>query len=222
MKYVKQFLEYFRAFPTFTANDARLFLQKGGANSDYYMIFMHNLIKSGRAFSIKKGYYTLYDDLTIASFAFSPFYFGLETALTYHNLWDYMTPISIITTKTVRSGQREIIGRNVDVRRIQKSKFFGYSMVQYKDGFYMPMADIEKTLIDSVYFHTIFSKEVYANMSRKIDKKKLDMYLRSYDKEFRVRAHGRLQDVSDDVLYAIATERIIKDVKNRKKVHGLS
>lgn len=205
MKYVKPFLEYFRGFPAFTANDARLFLRKNGASSGYYMIFIHNLIRSSRAFGVKKGYYTLYDDPTIASFAFSPFYFGLETALTYHNLWDYMTPISIITTKTVRSGQREILGRNVDVRRIQKDKFFGYSMVHYKDGFYMPIADIEKTFIDSVYFHTIFGKEVYANMSRKIDKKKLDMYLRNYDEKFGTMARARLRNARDDVICAVAT-----------------
>ncbi len=42
------------------------------------------------------------------------------------------------------------------------------------------MADVEKTLIDSVYFHARFSKPVYAAMVKKIDRKKLNNYLKRY------------------------------------------
>ena len=43
------------------------------------------------------------------------------------------------------------------------------------------MADIEKTLIDSVYFHSRFNKGVYAAMAKKIDRKKLTRYLKLYN-----------------------------------------
>ncbi len=180
MKYVKAFLKYFQAFPTFTAKDVRLFLGKNGADGNYYKIFMHNMIKNGDVLSISRGHYTLHDDPVVAGFIFSPFYYGMEMTLTHYKLWNYMTPISIVTTNRIRKGGIVLLGRNVNVRRIQKDKFFGYSMVYYKDNLYIPMADIEKTLIDSVYFRSRFGKEVYAEMVKKIDKKRLARYLGHY------------------------------------------
>lgn len=181
MKYTKQFLQYFGKFPAFTVKDVKLFLRKNKADKNYYKIFMHNMIKSKRAFTVRRGYYTLYDDPMIAGFAFSPFYYGMETSLTYYKLWDYMTPISIITTHRIRKSSIELLGRNANIRKIQRDKFFGYSMVQYKD-MYIPMADVEKTLIDSVYLHSRFSKQVYVAMAKKISKKKLDSYLKHYSR----------------------------------------
>ena len=181
MKYIKQFLKYFDAFPTFTSRDVRLFLQKNGAGSDYHKIFMHNMIKNGKVFLIKRGRYTLHDDPMVAGFIFSPFYYGMATALTHYKLWDYVTPISIITTMRVRKSSIELLGRNATVRRVHKDKFFGYTMVQYTDNLYIPMADIEKTLIDSVYLRARFSNEVYTNIKKNIDRKKLAKYLKHYN-----------------------------------------
>ncbi len=150
MKYVKAFLGYFQAFPTFTTRDIKLFLRKNGAGSGYYKTFAHNMVKSGKALSVGRGRYTLHDDPMVAGFVFSPFYYGMETALTHYKLWNYATPISIVTTNRIRKSGVVLLGRNVSVRSIQKDKFFGYSMVRYTDDLYIPMADMEKTLIDSV------------------------------------------------------------------------
>ncbi len=177
MKYVDRFLEYFKGFPIFTSGDVRLFLDRSGAGKGYYKVFMHNLVGSWRAFQIKRGYYTLHDDPMAAGFAFAPFYYGMETALTHYDLWDYVTPISIITARSVRSGTRSVFGRNVTVRRIPKEMLFGYSLVKYEDLFYIPMADMEKTLIDSVYFRSPFGGEVYGRMLDRVDMGKLRKYL---------------------------------------------
>jgi predicted transcriptional regulator of viral defense system len=190
VKYVEKFLEYFAGFPAFTSNDVKLFLDKNGAGEGYYRIFMHNLVASGRAFQIKKGHYTLHDDLMAAGFAFSPFYYGMETALTHYDLWDYMTPVSIITAKHVRSGMRTVFGRNVSVRRISEKMLFGYSMVKYEDLFYVPMADIEKTLIDSVYFRAAFNEDVYKRIFEKADLKKVDKYLAACPEEVKSRVRA--------------------------------
>lgn len=187
MKYMNGFLAYFKGFPIFSANDVKLFFHKNGANGDYYKIFMHNLINKNRIFRIKKGCYTAHNDLMVAGFAFSPFYYGLETALTYHKLWDYVTPITIITTKKVRNGIREILGRNVSVRRISKKMLFGYDTVNYEDKFYVPIADMEKTLIDSVYFNASFNEEVYRSLISKVNKKKLNGYLKNYSEIINIR-----------------------------------
>ena len=49
----------------------------------------------------------------------------------------------------------------------------------------MPIADIEKTVIDSIYFHARFSKDVYAKIVGRVDHKKLNHYLKSYSKIIR-------------------------------------
>lgn len=214
MKYVKSFLEYFSGFPLFTANDAKLFLRKNGAGEDYHKVFMHNLIGSGRAFRIKKGYYTLHDDLMAAGFAFSPFYYGLETALTHHGLWDYVTPICIITTGKAKSGVRSVLGRNVSVRRISKKMFFGYSMVSYGNLFYIPMADIEKTLIDSVYFRALFNREVYERMVGKIDVGKLGRYLERCPRIVRSRVEALVKEYKKSAVRA--AKKDIMTIRERK------
>lgn len=192
MKYAKQFLKYFEKFPAFTVKDVKLFLEKNGADKNYYKIFLHNMIKSKRVFTIRRGHYTFYDDPMIAGFAFSPFYYGMETSLTHYKLWDYLTPISIITTNRIRKSDIELFGRNASVRKVQKDKFFGYSMVQYGD-MYIPMADVEKTLIDSVYFHARFSKQVYIAMARKINRRKLDNYLEHYTEIIKSQVNGLIR-----------------------------
>lgn len=194
MKYVQNFLAYFEKFPIFTTNDVKLFLRKSGGGRDYYKVFMHNLISSERVFQVKRGYYTLHNDPMTAGFAFSPFYYGLETALTYHGLWDYVTPISIITTKKATPGVRSIMERNVSVRRISRKMFFGYSMVKYENLFYIPMADVEKTLIDSFYFHTVFNKEVYAMLLKRMDTKKLRAYLKLCPKVTRSSVESKVRE----------------------------
>jgi len=185
MTYVKIFLKYFEEFPVFTVNDVKLFLKKNGAGKEYYKLFIHNMVKGGKIFVIKRGCYTIHDDPMIAGFAFSPLYYGLETSLTYYKLWDYITPITIITTNRVRKSNIELLGRNASLRSISKDKFFGYASVDYKEGIYLPIADIEKTVIDSIYFHARFSKGIYAKIVGRIDHKKLDYYLKSYNKIIR-------------------------------------
>ena len=193
MKYTSDFLKYFDKFPAFTVKDVKLFLLRKGANRDYYKVFMHNMIRSGKAMSIERGRYTLHDNPMVAGFAFSPFYYGMETSLTYYKLWDYVTPISIITTNRVRKSGMLLLGRNVSVRRIQRSKFFGYLMVEYEKGLYVPMADIEKTMIDSVYFHARFSKDVYSAIAKRIDRKSLNSYLERYSSIIRKQIDGLLK-----------------------------
>ncbi len=194
MKYIKQFLKYFEAFPAFTSKDVKLFLRKNGANEGYYKIFMHDMVKSGRAFGIRKGSYTLHDDPMFAGFIFSPFYYGLETALTYHKLWEYVTPITIITTRRVDDVKIKLLERNASVRRIQRKNFFGYSMVKYGNDLYVPIADVEKTFIDSVYFHDYFNKVVCSKIAKKVNIKRLHEYLKSYSDIVKKQVNDRLKN----------------------------
>jgi len=54
--------------------------------------------------------------------------------------------------------------------------FFGFDFVSYS-GMFVPVSDIEKTLIDLVYFREPLSKEVLKELNKRIDQKKLKKYL---------------------------------------------
>ena len=58
------------------------------------------------------------------------------------------------------------------------------------------MGDIEKTFIDSVYFHSRFNKEVYAAMAKKIDRKKLVRYLKRYNSIVKKQVSDLLKTVA--------------------------
>jgi len=158
----------------------------GNQKSEYAKHLIRNLIRKGRIKKITKGYYTVYDEVSLAVFCFKPAYLGLQDALSFHNIWEQETIPVIITTKKVRQGIRKIFGVNVLLRRIGKKYFFGFDY--YKEGdFYFPYSDIEKTLIDMVYFRQKLSKELLDNFSKMINKKKLKMYAKKYPQRTRFR-----------------------------------
>lgn len=73
---------------------------------------------------------------------------------------------------------------NVILRRIKPSYFFGAEMLRYGDLF-VPVSNLEKTLIDFIYFREPLEREVLSALKRKIDRKKLENYLKIYPKRFR-------------------------------------
>ena len=83
----------------------------------------------------------------MSGFGFSPFYYGLEDALSLRNVWEQETNPVIITPRTVRVGIRKFEGRHFVVRRIDRSMFFGYTFVDYGlNGF----RNLSLNLLDSL------------------------------------------------------------------------
>ena len=76
----------------------------------------------------------------------------------------------------MRTGVRQFESRNYIVRHIKRAMFFGYSLLLY-DQFYIPVSDIEKTLIDLVYFGIRVPDEVISIMIRKLDRQIFNTYL---------------------------------------------
>lgn len=183
-KYKSEIMEFFGKTPVVTSRDVRLIVNKVKIKRGYVHLLIHNLIKGGRIKKITKGFYTAHDDSTVAVFSFKPAYIGLQDALSLRGLWEQETNVVIITTRKVRPGVREIMDSNVILRRIKPSYFFGADMLRYGDLF-VPVSDLEKTLIDFIYFREHLEKEVLSDLKRKIDRKKLEKYLKVYPKKFR-------------------------------------
>lgn len=175
MKYEKEFRSYFSKVQAFTFKDATRFLKKLGASDYYIKLFIHLQKERHGLLRIGKGHYTYIDDDAVIGFAFGPFYYGMEHALTIHKLWTQMTNPVIVTTRKIRPGTRSVMGHNVIVRRISKQMFFGITYVKY-GRIFVPVSDIEKTLIDFVYFKISISDDEMERILRCVDLKKLRNY----------------------------------------------
>ena len=183
-KYVKEVLEFLGKTPVASMKDIRLIINRHKDKKSYSSLFIHNLTKSNRINRVTRGFYTIRSDPVVSVFCFKPAYIGLQDALSFHNLWEQETNVVLITSKRVRSGLRKILGSNVILRRIDPKYFFGYDLKEYND-IYIPVSDMEKTLIDFVHFKDPLDKEVLKNISKKIDKGKINSYLKLYPKRIR-------------------------------------
>ncbi|MEW5996402.1 MAG: hypothetical protein AB1657_02285 [Candidatus Micrarchaeota archaeon] len=191
MKYMEDFRRHFREAPAFTARDARVFLSGKGISGDYLRTLLRNLVKKGELKRISKGAYTFREEAAVAGFAFQPFYYGLEEALTLRKLWEQETNPVIITPRRVRSGVRSFLGTNIVVRRISRGMFFGFSMVRHY-GMWLPVSDVEKTLIDFFHFRQHLPKEALAEMKKQIRKDVLEEYLKRCPKRLALKVRNAL------------------------------
>ena len=176
MKFMKQLTENFSKKPAFLIDEVKLFLDRRNASEGYYKLLIHNLLKSNRIYKITRGAYTFHDEVQYSGFAFHPFYYGLEDALTLRGLWEQETNPVVITPRKVRNGVRQFDSRNYVVRNIKRNMFFDYSLLQYGQ-FYIPVSDIEKTLIDLVYFGIRVPDETLVNVIKKLNRDIFNTYL---------------------------------------------
>ena len=153
--------------------------------SNYAKLIVYNLLKSGEIKKIAKGCYTKHNDDSLMVLCF-PAYLGLQSALSFYDLWEQETIPIIITPKKVRVGIRTILGGNVLVRNIKKEFMFGIDYLN-AGGFYLPYSDLEKTFIDMVFFKQKIDENVLKKFREEIDEKKLKKYLKVYNKRLRDR-----------------------------------
>ena len=181
IKYLKEFKEHFKDRVSFSIKEVEIFLGQYGASKSYARLMLHNLEKNGEIKRLKRGYYSFGENLDTVGFLFEPFYYGLQDALSLHGLWEQETNPVIITTRKVRTGLRNVLGRNVLVRRVKRSMFFGYEPKRVGNLF-LPVSDIEKTLIDFVYFKLNLPGDILKKMIKRIDGKKMNEYLKNTNK----------------------------------------
>jgi len=184
MKYAKEFRDKFAKRRSFNARDVALYFRQKGLSAQYRRVLLHNLVKKGGLKRIKRGVYTFSNDISCVGFAYSPFYYGLQDALSMHNLWEQEANPIVITPQKARQGMRSFLGNNYLVRRISRRMFFGFSHVRH-GGQFVPVSDVEKTLIDFFYFREPLSKDALAEIKGKLDKKVLEKYLKKCPKRLR-------------------------------------
>ncbi len=175
MKYEASFIEFFSKQAMFTTNDARRFLIWLSAGESYIRLMLHNLVKSGRLYRIGKGAYTFHRNEAAIGFRFRPFYYGLQYALTIRKIWTQQSVPVIITASKANPGVREIMGTRIIVHRMNEGTFFGFEYVSY-GGLFVPVSDVEKTLLDFDYYHISLDRETLAALKKKANKTKVLEY----------------------------------------------
>jgi predicted transcriptional regulator of viral defense system len=165
--------------PAFRARDIELIV----GDKAYALLLLHNLVRRGEIHRVTKGWYSRLDDPVVSVFAFKPSYLGLHEALSLHGLWEQETNVVLITPRPLRRGARSVMGNTVLVRRIERNRFFGFEYLNY-DGFVVPVSDVEKTLIDMVYFRENPDEDVLAEVRKRSDLGKLNSYLAAYPSRF--------------------------------------
>ncbi|HLD89097.1 MAG TPA: hypothetical protein VI894_02725 [Candidatus Nanoarchaeia archaeon] len=183
-KHMKKIEELFKKSPVVSYSSIERIIRNKKKKSQYGKQLIRNLILKGRINRLAKGFYTSSNDSSLSVFCFKPAYLGLQDALSFHNLWEQETIPVILTTRKIRQGIRKVMEGNVLIRRIEKKYFFGFDYVQ-QGNCYPPYSDLEKTLIDMVYFREKINPEALRHFTKKINQKKLSGYLKKYPKRIR-------------------------------------
>lgn len=176
--------EFLKKTPIFRVRDVELIVK----NKNYSYLILHNLVSKGEIKRIIKGWYSIHEDPIVAVFCFKPAYIGLQEALSLHEIWEQETNVIIVTTRKVRIGIRKILDNNVILHRMDQKYFFGFDYLKY-GNFFIPVSDVEKTLIDLIYFNEIPGKDVLKEIKKQINKEKLKRYLNKFPVKFRERVY---------------------------------
>jgi len=186
-KYLDKVVEFINTTSVFRSKD----IEKIIGNKEYAQLTLHLLSRRGFIHRLQKDCYSRYGDPTLTVYCFKPAYIGLQEALSLHGLWEQETITIIITVRKVRVGIRNILGNNVLIKRIHPKYFFGIELLEY-NGLYIPISDIEKTIIDMIYFNQPIDKEIYQQAKRKINKEKLEKYINKYPPNIKKKIRTKL------------------------------
>lgn len=199
MKYINNIRGALSAegFPVFSISDIRVMLSSQGAKKEYAYTLLHNLIARKEVIRITRGAYTFHKEIRVVGFAFSPFYYGLEDALSIRGIWEQGANPIIITRRKIRNGVRKFIGRNYVLHKIDKKHFFGHELFKI-GGIWVPVSDIEKTFIDLVYFRHYIRDDVLDYMRRNVKVEKLNGYLKTYDERFSAKVLRLISGLGPD------------------------
>ncbi|MCL4380912.1 hypothetical protein M1141_01405 [Candidatus Marsarchaeota archaeon] len=197
MKYMQKVISTFKGpdYPVFTINSMRILLKKEKIGKAYLYLLLHNMFKKRLITRITNGIYTFHDDAVVAGFAFEPFYYGLECALWLRGISGHGTNYIIMTSRNIRSGLRSFKKRNYIVHRINNKYMFGYELLNYGD-FWIPVADIEKTFIDMVYYKHVIRDELAYAIAKQINRKRLKAYAAKYPSGFSAKVANQLQRIA--------------------------
>jgi len=133
------------------------------------------LRKRGRITSVEKGKYATVDDpFLVAPFLTFPSYISMFSALFLRKaLMQIPDEIQVVTTARRKKRVVNFRGAELKFFRIKPELFFGYEFIPY-EGYRIPVANVEKAIIDLAYF----GFEPGGELSGNVDLERLESYLK--------------------------------------------
>lgn len=188
MTIVKEIEKHFSTYPVFTYRDIKLYFSRRKVKDANLTRLLSHMKSSNKLYTLRKGVYTFRKDDTVSGFSYSPFYYGLLSAMTIRDFWTQNSRPDILTIKKIRNSSTYIFDDKDDrifVHHIPARYFFGFDIVKY-GSFKVPVSDAEKTLIDLFYYRVKLPIQEYSELLRAIRRKKLMAYLKPYNRRMRV------------------------------------
>jgi hypothetical protein len=181
---VKDIINHFSDYPVFTRRDLKLYFKNKKLKTANLTRIIAYMKSSGKLYTVRKGAYAFKKDSMVAGFAYSPFYYGLLSALTIRELWTQNSRPDIITIRKVRASSIHIFGdikETVFVHHMPAKYFFGFGIVKY-GTLEVPVSEPEKTLIDLFYYRVKVADSRLQRATKEDKQKKSPQYLERYDK----------------------------------------
>ncbi|MGQ4914458.1 MAG: type IV toxin-antitoxin system AbiEi family antitoxin domain-containing protein [Candidatus Asgardarchaeia archaeon] len=152
-----------------------------GVPRTYAKRLVHYLSRKGKMSIVEKGVYTTVDDpIIVASFISFPSYVSMFSALFVRGVLSQI-PMNVQVVTTKRRKKKTVVFKdtNIEFFRIKRDYFFGFTQTWY-DGYQIPVARIEKAIIDCFYFNVTtpeFLRDSLEDFNEKIDLTLLNEYL---------------------------------------------
>ncbi|OJI08480.1 hypothetical protein Micr_00584 [Candidatus Micrarchaeum sp.] len=67
----------------------------------------------------------------------------------------------------------------------------------------VPVSDLEKTVIDMLYLKVPIREELYPEISKRLDKRRFEEYLKSFNKSFSAYAKKEVAQIRQDASNAV-------------------
>lgn len=148
----------------------------------YAKILIHNLRKKGEIIELIKGIYTFKKSPYMITKAIPKSYIGLGSAAFLHGVWEQIPRITVLSpyaSLKARSGEREISGFKVILRRVSEKMFFGYELKYMEEvDEWIRVSDPEKTLIDIIYLNYPLKEDVVPKLLEIVNTQKITEYVR--------------------------------------------
>lgn len=156
IKYRKALERAFRK-PVFTPGD----MHNEGIPKNYSKKLLHVLAKSGRIKRIERGKYTRMDDpVAVAAHITQPCYLSLWTAMSIRNLTTQIPfAVEVVTSRKRFAGKVDFEGTSIKFHTVAPKMMFGYENIVWGNT-RIPVANIEKIIIDAVFVGNIPEEEI--------------------------------------------------------------
>lgn len=156
-------------------------------------VYVNRMIKKKLLFKIEKNKVAVCDDIFIVSSQILfPSYLSLTSALYMHNSFSQIiNKIYILTTK--KRKMAKIFGTEIIFVNINPKLLFGYRKVKKGESF-INLADLEKAIIDCLYFPRYCRIGYLMHGLKKVNIKKFESYIRILNSEAVLRRAGYLLD----------------------------